>query len=294
MADYYQLLGLSQAASKEEVKAAFKKLAVTLHPDKNPGNPLTEELFKQINEAYQVLSDKDKRAVYDLKLLYAANPPLPHYPEYSQEPQSDYASPRPTYQRRAFSYGRSRYASRVEYAPGYVRKMSILMGTLFVLFLVGVVYFSLWMNHRNALEYYQEALEEGKSTAAMLKFSEAISFDKEFWQAYYQRGGLRMTLLGDYRHARNDFNAALRYTDKPSASMYYNRGLCSYQLKQYREALADFNQALRLDTRNGSAYYLRSLTYLITQDTTRACQDWRQAVQLGVNFPEDSLGVYCK
>ena len=63
--DYYQTLGLSRTASAEEIKAAFRKLAMQYHPDRNPGDKQAEERFKEINEAYQVLSDPQKRARYD-------------------------------------------------------------------------------------------------------------------------------------------------------------------------------------------------------------------------------------
>ena len=63
--DYYELLGLEKGASDAEIKSAFRKLAVKYHPDKNQGNKEAEERFKEINEAYQVLSDADKKAQYD-------------------------------------------------------------------------------------------------------------------------------------------------------------------------------------------------------------------------------------
>ncbi len=63
--DYYAILGVSPDASEDEIKRAFRKLALKYHPDRNPGDKKAEEKFKEINEAYQVLSDPEKRARYD-------------------------------------------------------------------------------------------------------------------------------------------------------------------------------------------------------------------------------------
>lgn len=63
--DYYTILGLPRSASEEDIKKAFRKLAVKYHPDKNQGKKDAEERFKDINEAYEVLSDPEKRRKYD-------------------------------------------------------------------------------------------------------------------------------------------------------------------------------------------------------------------------------------
>jgi molecular chaperone DnaJ len=63
--DYYEVLGLSKGASEEEIKSAFRKMAMKYHPDRNPGDASAEEKFKEVNEAYSVLSDPDKKAKYD-------------------------------------------------------------------------------------------------------------------------------------------------------------------------------------------------------------------------------------
>lgn len=63
--DYYDLLGVSRSASSQEIKKAYRKLAAKYHPDRNPGDKVAEEKFKEVSEAFQVLSDDQKRQVYD-------------------------------------------------------------------------------------------------------------------------------------------------------------------------------------------------------------------------------------
>ena len=63
--DYYEILGVSKTASDDEIKKAYRKLAIKYHPDKNPGDKEAEAKFKEISEAHEILSDKQKRARYD-------------------------------------------------------------------------------------------------------------------------------------------------------------------------------------------------------------------------------------
>ncbi|MGB9258050.1 MAG: DnaJ domain-containing protein, partial [Candidatus Korobacteraceae bacterium] len=63
--DYYEVLGVSRTSGDQEIKSAYRKLALQYHPDRNPDNPEAEERFKECSEAYAVLADAEKRARYD-------------------------------------------------------------------------------------------------------------------------------------------------------------------------------------------------------------------------------------
>jgi molecular chaperone DnaJ len=63
--DYYEVLGVARAATEQEIKSAYRKLALQFHPDRNPNNPDAEEKFKECSEAYAILADVEKRSVYD-------------------------------------------------------------------------------------------------------------------------------------------------------------------------------------------------------------------------------------
>src|SRR3954467_5328051 len=63
--DYYETLGVTKTSSPDEVKKAYRKLAIQYHPDKNPGDKKAEEHFKELSEAYEILSDPQRRQMYD-------------------------------------------------------------------------------------------------------------------------------------------------------------------------------------------------------------------------------------
>ena len=63
--DYYNILGVDKTADDKQIKSAYRKLSLKFHPDKNPGNKEAEEKFKEVAEAYRVLSNKDLRQRYD-------------------------------------------------------------------------------------------------------------------------------------------------------------------------------------------------------------------------------------
>src|SRR5580704_15071340 len=73
--DYYELLGVPKKASSKDIRTAFRKLARKYHPDLNPGDKSSEEKFKQLQEAYDVLSDAKKRQMYDQYGFYSDNIP---------------------------------------------------------------------------------------------------------------------------------------------------------------------------------------------------------------------------
>jgi molecular chaperone DnaJ len=84
--DYYTRLGVSREATEEEIKKHYRKLAMQFHPDRNPGDKDAETTFKEVQEAYDVLSDTDKRSQYDRQGYVGRRPPTPPKPP-SKKPE---------------------------------------------------------------------------------------------------------------------------------------------------------------------------------------------------------------
>jgi curved DNA-binding protein CbpA len=74
--DYYKVMGVPREATGEEIKKAYRSLALQYHPDRNQGDPVCEDRLKEFNEAYQVLGDEDKRWLYDLSHRRSSSEPV--------------------------------------------------------------------------------------------------------------------------------------------------------------------------------------------------------------------------
>lgn len=195
MLNHYQILGVSRNATHSEIKAAFKKLALSYHPDRNPGDEMAEEKFKLINEAYQVLSDPDKRKRYDFILNYS----FQDTSTTSQAGSSQtYTRSRTTYHkphkdRSVYDrYGKFswRNAPKYKQAPTYKVDRNYfkvqLLTLLAMVILSGIIF---------ATNRYWEHLDEQERLA--LEKEKAIALAKA--QAFYEKG--------DYRKAIEEVSA---------------------------------------------------------------------------------------
>src|SRR2546426_12295735 len=103
--DYYEVLGVNRDADEESIKKAYRRLAMKHHPDRNPDNPKAEELFKEAKEAYEVLTDANKRAAYD------------RYGHAGVDPQAGMAGPGPGFSSFAGAVG-GIFRDTFQHAPG--------------------------------------------------------------------------------------------------------------------------------------------------------------------------------
>ena len=251
MVNYYEILGVSRHASLTEIKAAFKKLAVLYHPDKNPGNKSAEESFKKVNEAYQILSNDDKRILYNQKLDYyyfqvsqARTTGYSGYNTTYTPPQSQYSATgynkyswAPPDTNNDYSTQGKHYEERV-YEPKERKSDHYVLGiTLFIIIATACLLFGFMMNRFAAREHYQQAVlnyqneEYGK---ALIEINQALDCNPKFAEAFELRGDIKI-LFGRYESALFDYNQAIEYTDDPPTSLINKRNYCKYYGTPYIE-----------------------------------------------------------
>ena len=153
MVNYYHILGLTENASPEEIRAAFKRLAVQYHPDKHPGRSEMEEKFKEVNHAHQVLSDPYEKARFDLKLKYQ---------QFSQNHTYDHSYSRPA----------KAYPPRAQYYRRKVDKKTNIIATAYA-FGITFLIASLVMGGVWAKRSYDNYLEEKELAQRRATFEKA-------------------------------------------------------------------------------------------------------------------------
>ncbi|WP_375561299.1 DnaJ domain-containing protein [Bernardetia sp. OM2101] len=287
MQNHYTTLGIPELASQEEAKVAFKRLAVEYHPDKNPNNPVAEELFKQINEAYQVLSNPVAKENYDVTLRFV----------YSY---SYYANQRPKEADQNFQ----RYHTERHKDPKNTNLYSTLISITFIVYMFLVVHsvheFLSRVYYYSALqsievENYNEAIEE---------LSYAIAYDHSFSTAYYLRAKLYAEHFKFPNGALKDYTKAIENALIQESDFYLERGIAYGQVDEKQGAITDFVTALDLSKYEqktareiADEYYNRLKEYelaieiyttLIRQDSTQSTY-YEQRALAYANLQNDNL-----
>lgn len=252
--NYYHILGVSAAATAREIKLAYKTLAIQYHPDKHQGNRYFEEKFKMVNEAYQVLSNPQKRATYDLKLQYLLQQKLrqqathQHYRQY-QEPVRQPASVT------------ERHYRKIPKAQ-FIKKDWYIVAIIFACIIIFSLILKMVMDTVAAKDRFESAMvhfNQKEWTVAHSYLSEAIYFKSDYTEAYMKRAYIEMEVYQDYPAALLDLDAAISSADNITPQMYYLRGKCYEELHNNLVAESNLSQAIRADKNFTLAYYDRGM-----------------------------------
>ena len=244
MTDFYAILGLDHTASADAIRAAYKKMAMLHHPDRNPGNPEAEEKFKQVNEAYHILSDSLKKARYDARFT---QPEQPSEQDWQRE-----------IRRRRYYQWRQAQQKRYTFDKNYFRIQGLS-------FLVFIVLSGLCFGIMHTVSYVgrQEKLKRLRANTSSLKqinsLFDAGRFDDAFdmihrvsiidpleFRFIVARDSLVTELreIADNYFAKQEFAPAVthynilkNYENPASFETISKIALCQYYLGNYPEAL---------------------------------------------------------
>jgi curved DNA-binding protein CbpA len=287
MQNHYTTLGIPELASQEEAKVAFKRLAVEYHPDKNPNNPLAEELFKQINAAYQVLSNPTTKENYDVTLRFA----------YSY---SYYANQRPKEADQNFQH----YHTPRQKDPKNTNIYSTLISIAFIAYMFLIV--SSVHDFLSRIYYYHalQSIKVENYNQAMEELGYAIAYDNYFSTAYYLRAKLYSEHFRFPDGALKDYTQAIENTLVQKSDFYLERGIAYGQVNEKQGAITDFAIALDLSKYEqktareiADEYYNRLKEYelaieiyttLIRQDSTQSIY-YEQRAFAYANLQKDNL-----
>lgn len=233
-------------ATADEIKSAYKKLAMKYHPDRNQGSKFHEEHFKKIVEAYQTLSDKDKRNLYDLRNFYdaykARNPEAAA--RAAAEPARAYGTANEytrAYQRRAYKPPADPYATRpssppTAQQPAWYRRAHFLVAIFWGVACVGMLFY--WMyasvQHSNAVEAFQAG-----------NYEKALYYDEYYGEAYEALGD-QQKQAGVYDRAAHNYKMAERYLSSFTWQLLAKRAYCYEQTEDEDLAINDLEDALRM------------------------------------------------
>lgn len=244
MQDYYEALGVSRTASQSQIKAAFKKMAMRYHPDRNPGNREAEETFKFLNEAYHTLSDSVKRSRYDARFHII-----------TEELNDAYWQ---EIKRKRYQQWKQSRDSRYRLDKNYFK----IQGLAFLVFLLiaGFCFAVI-----NSAHYYvrQQQMEKWRANSLQLKQANGLFGEGKFHDAFsiirsmeekdpldFRFGFVRDSLVGalrakadnefrekDFRSAVTHYLVLKNYEHPVRYETLENMSMCQFYLGNYRESL---------------------------------------------------------
>lgn len=269
MQDYYDILGVPAAASSEDIRRAYKKLALEYHPDRNPGDARAEERFKEINEAYQTLSDPIRKNRYDFLKEYgtaasALFDTVEHEPQYRR--QRTY----PPYTRH-YSPGEGSPYTQYKVDKKYFRDLFVTLGVFFLIsaMIVGFYEFQEYLSDRQILEIkqqnhiviqearehfvngeYREALS--KTSTLSVKYPYEDSYRDEFKGMMSQLTDIAQTQFeaGQYARAAEHYEIIKDYEEPMNLNTWYRIAMCHYKAGMFRQAVQAMDYILLRDRQN--------------------------------------------
>ncbi|MEP0368632.1 MAG: DnaJ domain-containing protein [Cyclobacteriaceae bacterium] len=271
MQNYYILLEISESATQTEIKAAFKKLAVRYHPDKHAGDEHMAERFKEINEAYQVLSNPYEKARYDIKLTYGR----------SAETTAYETPTRPAYKPIPKQYRRNYSEAKVDWRENWIATAYAFIFTFIVASVVMLAIFiknfydekqheELLLERRQRFEVAVENFRMGQIEDALLAFNELTphmkeeedmaSYTTEIYSDFIEKAETHYYSL-QFENAIYYYELIERFSPKKPIVLKEHLAKAYARINQPHEAIKMFTQLLVLGYRNLDCYIAMAEIY---------------------------------
>jgi tetratricopeptide (TPR) repeat protein len=224
--DYYKILQVTKNASIEDIKASFRRLARQYHPDVNPDNPTTAEKFKEITQAYEVLSDSNKRRRYD-RNYQSVNSSRNRTNRTTLSAQDFYFKGVKKSLEKDFRGAIENYAQAIrlnsEYIDAYLKRCEALYKLGDDKAVLDDCYQVLKINPKTSKAYYYQGRSRsrlGYTQSAIEAYSEAIQHDRTYAQAYYFRGLAYQEFKQDLQALEDLKIAAKLFREQKNLSAY--------------------------------------------------------------------------
>lgn len=293
---YYKILGVPSDAGLQEIKSAYKAMAMKYHPDRNPDNPHAEEQFKAINEIYQTLSDPYKRATYDYLLVYRSQQAdVPHY----TPSQTTYHPPQTSYyQNTAGTPSNTTQTDPAAHIPKRTKQMIILAA--FVLFL-GICVVAVMLHRFSRQLHADRLLEQAKAQITQNDEIKALKnlnllLSKAAPKAEYleMRAGIWLN-YHNYWKAIEDYTQLLKLSEEGKPQWYFHRGKAYFYLYQYEAAQKDFDKAIDLNSTQEAYFMYRAILKKRMKKTTAdICEDWEKGKKDAQTFYSEEMQDFCQ
>lgn len=285
--DYYKILGIQPSASMEEIKLAYRKLAKKYHPDRNQGNPDAEEKFKQITEAYDMLSNTSKRAIYDFSGDGTFAQPWVN--TYTYQSQDDPYTGKKKNQRHPFQSTKRKGIFGMKSKTWLIFLLSAMIVIVALAGLMGIRFYSNYQLHTGLKQY-----EEKQYVLALQNLEQSLDlFGSKNPQAYLLASKILIDEYKNYARALGYINKGLNIKgDKTiTAKLYYLKGKCLKNLNQFKSAYTSFKLAAIMDLPLDSLHFeLAELNCFVFKNYEDAIENFTALIAINPGFADAYLG----
>jgi curved DNA-binding protein CbpA len=242
---YYEILELKNYASNADIKKAFKRLALLYHPDKNPDNKIAEELFKEINEAYQILSNELTKSRYDQLLALGYHHSQLKNGFFNKEQDKSNIEEEERFAAKQAAW-REHLRRKTEKTPYDVSNVQgVFFAVLFIAYCFAFTNTMIDSFSRMQYLWAVKAVENKQYKKALEHLEVSMAADHRFTKSYALAAKIEVEQFKHYATAIPILTHAIHYMPILHTEYYYQRGVAFCHLGETRAAKADFNVMLR-------------------------------------------------